>query len=223
LIGISGLPLLADAFDNPGNRRCQGAVGAVGREGGRMRAVLGMLTGLALLVPGVAVAQSGDGMDLQRCIWSCLYNSPGASSPQYHACVAQMCQQTAPAAPVQGWTSGLAADGVTRFAGVAVADGSGRGVYFMCAPGGTSYLALYRMAGPPGSYRLVVDGYGYALWFDRVRVELAAPLGFAAPVIRHMSGGQVLRIETGFGGWMAAVPLAGAGAAIQAAMSGCQG
>ena len=189
-----------------------------------MRVAIGVLAGLLVALPGVAAAQDGDAMETQRCIWRCLYNSPGASSPQYNACVAQMCQGTTPAQPlagVGGWTSGLAADGITRFAGMAFPDGSGRGIYFMCTPDGQSYLTLYRMAGMPGLYRLVVDGVGYELWFERSRVELATALGSGAPVMRHVSGGRVLRIEDGTGRWLGEITLSGAGPALQAALSGC--
>lgn len=53
------------------------------------------LLGLAPVRP--AVAQSpGDplyelGMELQRCVWSCLANSPGAESAAYNACVQDIC------------------------------------------------------------------------------------------------------------------------------------
>jgi hypothetical protein len=55
-----------------------------------------------------SVAAQVDPMEEQRCVWSCLANSPGAESREYSDCVAQICTaigqgsaaEAAPSAPV---------------------------------------------------------------------------------------------------------------------------
>ena len=47
-------------------------------------------------------AQTDDGMELQRCIWSCLARSSGNQDPAYHACVKSVCvpkQRPVPSGP----------------------------------------------------------------------------------------------------------------------------
>lgn len=49
---------------------------------------------LGLLSAAPAVAQTEDPMmEQQRCVWSCLANSPGNDSPEYNACVKQYCEE----------------------------------------------------------------------------------------------------------------------------------
>lgn len=38
------------------------------------------------------MGQEADPMAQQRCVWSCLANSPGAESAEYSACVARLCE-----------------------------------------------------------------------------------------------------------------------------------
>lgn len=57
---------------------------------------------LAIAAPAVAQDESPE-MEQQRCVWSCLANSPGNDSPEYNACVKQYCEdigaEVAPADP----------------------------------------------------------------------------------------------------------------------------
>lgn len=46
----------------------------------------------ALLAAPPVLAQEVDPMAEQRCVWSCLANSPGAESDEYAACVARLCE-----------------------------------------------------------------------------------------------------------------------------------
>jgi hypothetical protein len=54
---------------------------------------------LAVLSAAPAAAQIEDPMmedpmmEQQRCVWSCLANSPGNDSPEYNACVKQYCEE----------------------------------------------------------------------------------------------------------------------------------
>ncbi|MBL4927603.1 hypothetical protein [Fuscibacter oryzae] len=58
---------------------------------------------LAIAAPVAAQDESPE-MEQQRCVWSCLANSPGNDSPEYNACVKQYCEdigaEVAPAEPV---------------------------------------------------------------------------------------------------------------------------
>lgn len=47
---------------------------------------------VSLCLSGPALAQEGDPMEQQRCVWACLANSPGAESREYSDCVAQYCE-----------------------------------------------------------------------------------------------------------------------------------
>jgi hypothetical protein len=52
---------------------------------------------LGLLLAAGAAAAQVDLMAEQRCVWSCLANSPGAASREYSDCVARLCTATGPA------------------------------------------------------------------------------------------------------------------------------
>ncbi|MEZ5913792.1 MAG: hypothetical protein R3D84_17510 [Paracoccaceae bacterium] len=76
-------------------------------------------------VQPAAAQDMADPMALQRCIWQCLSNSPGAESAEYSACVAEHCdeggappQAMAPAADAPRWSQGATADGLGRYAAV---------------------------------------------------------------------------------------------------------
>lgn len=45
-----------------------------------------------LLAAPAVMAEEVDPMAEQRCVWSCLANSPGAESDEYAACVARLCE-----------------------------------------------------------------------------------------------------------------------------------
>lgn len=55
------------------------------------------------LAAPVAAQDESPEMEQQRCVWSCLANSPGNDSPEYNACVKQYCEdigaEVAPADP----------------------------------------------------------------------------------------------------------------------------
>ncbi|MFV0513067.1 MAG: hypothetical protein ACK5MY_05470 [Jhaorihella sp.] len=178
---------------------------------------------LAMALP--AMAQDEDPMAMQRCVWSCLANSPGASSLQYQQCVMRFCSadghETDTPEPV--WSFGLAGDGRTYSAGIAFQDNSGRGLYYMCTKSGESYLVLYRMAGLAGPYRLRVDGVDHWMNFDRARVELTAPLHRTNPFISALTRGASVQVFDAAGRFVMQVGLGNARTAIGDAIANCQG
>lgn len=68
------------------------------------------LIAIFCLYPAIVVAQGDGGEEQQRCVWSCLYNSPGADSTEYRACVRQYCENigAVDAAPLAAPQDGLA-------------------------------------------------------------------------------------------------------------------
>ncbi|NBE08629.1 hypothetical protein [Paragemmobacter ruber] len=73
-----------------------------------------VLTAVALsLVASATWAQGDDGMEQQRCVWSCLANSPGAASAEYNACVAQLCEALNPGSPTADPAADPAPSGLT--------------------------------------------------------------------------------------------------------------
>ncbi|GGH25524.1 hypothetical protein SAMN05444007_103223 [Cribrihabitans marinus] len=180
-----------------------------------------------LWLAGPALAQSADPMELQRCIWRCLADSPGAQSPQYHACVSRMCtappQQQSPApAPGGAWTGGVASDGVTRFAGIAEPAGSGRGFYFMCDGRGDGYLMLYALDRREGRYQLRIDGRSFPTVFHRARQQLTVDLRPGAPLLDILAGGTWIEIVDPDGMLALSLSLAEAGPALANVRQGCR-
>lgn len=183
---------------------------------------------LACLAAQTAQAQSGDPMDLQRCIWRCLADSPGAQSPRYHQCVERLCvtqpapQYTAPATASR-WKSGVAADGITRFAGVDVAQEGGPGFYYMCDRQGQSYVMLFRHHGPPGLLRFRIGAQNFTVPFDRTRGELTMNVIPGGQFLNALSYGQNAWISDMQGRHVMNVNLQGATAAMQGAIAACRG
>lgn len=56
-----------------------------------MRVPILFVVAIALAQTAPALAQSGDEMELQRCVWACLARSSGNEDPAYHACVENVC------------------------------------------------------------------------------------------------------------------------------------
>lgn len=185
-----------------------------------------LMVALAILVTPASAAAQSDPMEQQRCVWSCLANSPGNTSPEYHQCVRTYCagedvtaQRTATG--TGAWSSGLASDGFTRFAGLATPDGTGRGVYYMCNPRGDSYLMLFAMDARPGMFQLVIDGRGYRMPFDRSRQQLTVPMQPHSEVLYQLAGGTWLSVIDSAGVQRMQMGLAGAANAIAVARSAC--
>lgn len=192
----------------------------------KIRAFLAVIAGLAGMMAGPAQAQFSDPMALQRCIWSCLSNSPGAHSPQYHQCVNQYCntQQRAPLAPVapaKPWGHGLASDGISHFAGQTSTAGGNVGFYYFCKPRSESYIALFGAYAQPGPLRLVIGARSHTVYFNRARGELTATIPAQGPVISDLSRGQWLSVRDPSGRSIMEVSLQGASTALYAATSSC--
>lgn len=186
-----------------------------------------LFAGLVCVVLGGAVhAQEGPAWDLQRCIWSCLANSPGATSFEYNQCVANYCtEEEAPSSVMPQmavWSVGRASDGQTMFAGAQVPGGAGEGIYFMCHPAQAPYLLLHGFDRPPGMYRLAIDGRSYNIPFDMSRGQLTVTLQPGAQLTRLMGQGQWLTLFGPGGGQAARLSLSGAAGAMAQAQAQCR-
>lgn len=173
-----------------------------------------------------AFAQDEDPMEMQRCVWSCLANSPGADSLEYNLCVERFCatETALSGLPNNGvpWGVGIASDGITRFAGLQVPDGQGEGVYFMCSPRSLPYLMLFAFDRPEGAYRLNIDGREFVLPFDRSRGQLTVSLRPDAQLLDILAQGRWLSVTDPRGYPAASVSLAGAARAIATAQIQCR-
>ncbi len=177
------------------------------------------------LVAAMAQAQYVDPMEQQRCVWRCLADSPGNTSPQYHQCVARHCTAPQYRAPEAGapWTGGIAADGVTRYAGLTAGSAGAPGLYYMCDRRGQSYLMLYRHEGPPGMMRFRIGGQEFTVPFDRRRGALTVDVTPGGRFLNALIYGPSLWITDTRGGHVMSLSLHGAAAAIQAALAACRG
>ena len=178
-------------------------------------------------------------MELQRCIWRCLSDSSGNTDPRYHQCVERLCSgipETPAAQPYSSappaysapqaqagpvWSTGIATDGFSRYAGIVAEDGTGRSLYYMCTPQGLSYLALFGVQSAGETFRFQMGGLEYQLPFDRNRGELTFAIPAQSQFLSTMGQGGTLRILGSAGTHVMDLSLNGAWATIQNAVYGC--
>lgn len=162
-------------------------------------------------------------MEVQRCVWSCLYNSPGAGSTIYNQCVDRNCvtqpQPQLSAAP-SAWRSGIASDGVHYFATTQAEQGMAF-TYFCTL--GQSYFVLADVPVPAGQYRLLIGGTDYIVTFDMSRGVLSTSIPASNLFMRAVRvGGDDLRIRSMQGAPVLIFSLRGADEEIGKAIAGCQ-
>ena len=156
----------------------------------------------------------------QRCVWSCLANSPGAESREYQQCVAEVClgepsAPEPPAAPKAGWRAG-AGEGGAWYAGVEL---PGASLSFLCSRGGPGLLAIAGLGAREEGTALAVDGRGYRLPFVARNGMLYTAADPGSPILKALRTGSVAEVTSR--GGSAAFPLSGSGGAIAAALQGC--
>lgn len=178
---------------------------------------------LAAALPGWAQMSAEEE---QRCVWSCLANSPGAESRQYQECVARIClgesaapgQQSRPAAPATpraAWSAG-AGQGGAWYAGVEI---PGKSLSFLCRRGGPGLLAVAGLGARADGVAVQVDGRDYRLPFVSQNGMLYTAADPGSPILNALRSGS--RAQVGSRGGSAAFPLTGSGSAISAALRGC--
>jgi hypothetical protein len=184
-----------------------------------------LATAAALAGPGAAVRAEGDPMEVQRCVWRCLAGSPGADSREYNDCVLRLCSGSAagpaPQSPRSGWSGGVTADGRGRYA-AARDPGTGNDLYVICAAGGQGWLMLNGPEGPSARLMVVVDGAAHALDFAEQGGGYYAPAAPDSAVVLALMQGRRAGVVNGVGTALGDFDLAGAGAAIGAALQGCR-
>lgn len=206
-----------------GGLRLSGAVAhaETGQKESVMRWVLSVL---ALLWPAMGAAQQ-ETSAVQRCIWSCLAESPGASSLQYDQCVASRCsgalgQYDRPTLPDfrSDWQVGMASNGVHHYAGTQAEQGYA--FNYFCTPT-ESYFVLDGLPAPAGQYRVLIGSVEYLVPFDRSRGELTVNIPPGTAFMQAVQGGRWMAVHS-----MGRVPLIrfslqGAGPAIGNATAQC--
>ena len=174
-------------------------------------------------------------MEVQRCIWRCLADSPGAESAQYHQCVAAKCNE-APASPAlpraaaptvapfsafPDWSFGATADGLGRYAGQYAAK-TGNLIYYTCDGSGTQNLLLSgEVEGPGGVLTLDVDGQAFGLWFEPSPGGYTARLEPGSPVPELLMRAARLEVRNEAGWSLGQFAMGGARQAIGSAQASC--
>lgn len=173
------------------------------------------------LVPAAAAAQAipEDPMEVQRCIWACQANTPGADSAEYHACVAERCNGTPagdPALPAPAWTQGAGDTPGWSYAAVTDPD-TGIGLQVICGPGGQRSLWLTGAEGPDATLTLMVGGSPVPRRFlDRGGAAEADPPPDAAE-IAALAASAELAVYNEAGHPLLGLRMNGAAAALAAA------
>ncbi|MBM7068476.1 hypothetical protein IU397_12875 [Actibacterium sp. 188UL27-1] len=161
-------------------------------------------------------------MALQRCVWACLANSPGAASAQYHQCVDRRCNAAKPTrTEPQSWTAGVTPGGTGRYVSLVSADRQ-RSLTYLCDPAGQSYLMLdQNVDGPGGDMAVQVDTVRYQVTFARIQDFLLAPATPNAPVLAALKRGQTAYLLRTDGSVLATLRLSGVAGALDAAIGHC--
>jgi hypothetical protein len=188
----------------------------------------GRLIAILAILPGMALAQE-DYMEVQRCVWRCLADSPGAESAEYNQCVAAKCNEplTTPAAPsvavseVPPWTSGATGDGQGRYAGQ-FAPETGSILYYTCNATGVQNLLLSGEAeGPSAILTVDVDGQVFGLFFEQSPGGYTAKLEPGSPVPELFMRAERVDLRNEAGWSLGQFRMGGARAAISGARAGC--
>lgn len=190
-----------------------------------------------------------DAMEVQRCVWRCLADSPGAASAQYQACVAAQCDtppqegpfqdtpaqtgsgawsnppQSSPAQPpaqMPVWYYGPTSEGQGRFAGV-VDSARNTTFYYMCDAQGQSLLAISGPeAGLPAPLTIIIDAVAYSAIFTGAEIFSQTSVAATDPLIGALMAGRQLELRNSSESVLGRFSLAGAGQAIAAARQGCR-
>lgn len=198
--------------------------------------MIGRLCLVLAVLPSVAWAEE-DYMEVQRCVWRCLADSPGADSTEYNQCVAAKCNEPAAASPAPRvavpapalvpalagppWTYGLTQDGRGYFAGQ-VALETGNVLYYTCEPTGAQNLILAgEVEGPAAVLNLDIDGQVLGLWFEPTPGGYTSRLEQASPVPGLIGSARRLQVRNEVGWPFGTFPMTGAGAAINASRAAC--
>lgn len=194
------------------------------RMTGGARRVLGAALLMALAAAAAPAAAQMSPEEEQRCVWSCLYNSPGAESRAYQQCVERMCtapqaaqprklpRAQAPATPKAAWTAG--GRGAGRFAGVEI---PGKSFSFLCQRGGPGLIAIAGFGARTNGITLRIDKQAYDLRFVTENGILYTAA--SSPLLRALMNGGAVHVARQ--GASASFPLTGSTAAIRKALDGC--
>jgi hypothetical protein len=186
---------------------------------------------LALVWPVAASAQD-DAMEVQRCVWRCLADSPGAESAQYNQCVAAKCSESAAAPPVRSeragsdlggtpWSYGPTQDGQGFFAGQYAPD-TGNILYYTCDRSGAQNLLLAgEIEGPAAVLNLEANGQVLGLWFVPTAGGFTSRLDPGSEVPELLASARRLALRNQAGWPLGAFGMLGAGTAINAARAAC--
>ncbi|MBU3028750.1 hypothetical protein [Paracoccus marinaquae] len=181
------------------------------------------LLGLALILgtaPASPAAAQMSEEELQRCIWRCLADSPGAASSQYEACTRRECSGDAPAAQPtarSGWGNTGGTSG-GQMASVTVGLST---LSYVCERGKPALLAISGLPGPSNGITVQVDNQSFQPPFaSRDGVHYTAARAGSALLNALLSGNSV-QIRNPGGNSVSSFSLKGSGKAIGTAMSRC--
>ena len=173
---------------------------------------------VSICLPFMALAQDDDPMAVQRCVWACLANSPGAASAQYDQCVRARCMEQPAVPSATDWRAGLTSNGSHHFAGIDAEQGYE--FYYFCNAA-ERYFALVGLPVSAGEHRLVIGNVAYQVPFDRRRGDLTVDLPATSVVGLAMRAGGMMDVQSLNGQHVIRFSLRGATRALQRTASAC--
>lgn len=166
-----------------------------------------------------------DPMEVQRCVWRCLADSPGAASQQYAQCVEALCSEGPPEPFVPSaanqanaplWFAARTGDGKGNLAGVEDPL-TGNSFYVMCGANGRHNLALFGPEGPDATMVMTIGGQSYQRAFVAYGGGYYARVDAGSAEVMALRAGRDLTIANAAGGVLMQIVLNGSQQAIAAA------
>lgn len=196
-------------------------------------ATIGMLT-----APQAGAQSSAERLaaeEMQRCVWRCLADSPGAASRQYQQCVAAQCDESAMIDQFRGqnrgqapqqpraqttagrWTNHSTANGAGHSAAI---EAGGRSFNYICERRGRALIGVAGLGGNANGVGLRVDRQAFRLPFVMQNGILYTTADSGSALVQALMNGNTVEV-TNSRGAKASFPLRGSGAAIRKAMAAC--
>ncbi|MCF3972310.1 hypothetical protein [Paracoccus salsus] len=183
-----------------------------------MKAIRVLAILAAVTMPLAAQAQM-DEDEMQRCVWRCLADSPGAASQQYDACVQRMCVNPAPPrAQPSGWGNTGDASGGGQMASITVGLST---LAYSCQPGKPAVLGIDGLPGPSDGIIVTVDGREFRPRFARQNTVHYTVLPPGSDLLAALLAGRSAQLRNPAGKSVSGFPLAGSARAIGVAMARC--
>lgn len=174
---------------------------------------------LALPWLGMATPAGAQGVDeMQRCIWRCLADSPGAGSSRYNACVKRMCENPNPPAPQRSGWRHVGKPGGGQMASITTGYST---LAYVCQRRKPAVLGIDGLPGPASAVSVSVDGKAYRAGFATQGNTHYTVIPPGSALLRAILAGNTVQFRNPAGRSTSSFSLSGSGKAIRAALSNC--